>query len=82
MLRLVTVGTRQGRPVIHWPGVAVAFLLVWGVMLASAWIVGLLLGYPLNLRSAGVLFTLSSVILGSGIGRSLKLPPEQLVRLD
>jgi hypothetical protein len=82
-MKLIIVGTRKGQPVVNWPGVIAASLLLSAVSVGGSILMYFLLtgtfGYGAALQS---IMMIHFFILLPGIYRALRLPTDQLRRLD
>ena len=81
------VGVRDGRRVIHWPGVAQASLIMAGLYALVLGVVVLVMYGAFSYRTSGTAFvlwvmTFVVIIMASGIRKSFTYPLGRLTRLD
>jgi len=81
------VGTRDGRRVVHWPGLALAFLLAAAAITAGAILGDLLLHRLTGVSVLGWWFLLAVplaaiIVIGSCLWRGLRTPLDQLTPLE
>ena len=82
-MKLVLVGTRKGEPVVNWPGIIVTSLLISAVSVGGSILVYFLLTGTFG--AGGALLSIMMIhlfIMIPSIYRGLRLPPDQLHRLD
>ena len=83
-MKLILVGVRNDKPVIHWPGVVATSAMVIAVMTISAWLMCFLLGRSFFLMPQTLAISIPMVlgtVIGMGIKRGLQTPPDQLTPL-
>jgi hypothetical protein len=81
---ITLVGTRGGKPVVYWPGVVLALVIVLGLN-GGAYLLSLLAGS--GLRLFFIAFSLINTVVDMLLFvwltvLRLRLPPEELPRLD
>ena len=84
-MKLILVGIREGKPVVHWLGVIATSLLVASVVTAGAGLTCFLLDRSFFLLPSALLFVLPMslcTIVSANVARGLRLPPDQLSPLD
>jgi hypothetical protein len=82
-MKLVLVGTRKGEPVVNWPGIIVTSLLISAVSVGGSILMYFLLTGTFG--AGGALLSIMMIhlfIMIPSIYRGLRLPPDQLHRLD
>jgi hypothetical protein len=80
--RIVVVGRRGNRAVLHWPGIVLSFILTLGAMVALAIGISLALEQRINPRAMQMAFFAAAMITGIRVRRGRTLPVEQLLNLD
>ena len=83
MLQIIMVGTRNGKPEIHWPGVFLGVPVMGALVLGtSIFTYRVLYGYFPSAFYMMATFYFVVLFMVLSIRRALKLPPETLRRLD
>ena len=82
-MKLVLVGTRNGQPVVNWPGVIATSLVISAVSVSGSILIYFLLTGTFG--AGGALMSIMMIhffIMMPSIYGGLRLPPERLHQLD